>query len=114
MQGIENGLAVVSGLLVRLAIPLLATIAVSWALRQLDRRWQREADEYRTTSGLKPVEIIRCWVLNDCPPEKREACPAYANRQQPCWQVFRDQQNRLADRCLTCPVFRSAPAPQSI
>ena len=36
-------LTLIIGLLIRLALPILITILVVYALRQLDERWKREA-----------------------------------------------------------------------
>ncbi|MGA9533333.1 MAG: hypothetical protein WBR18_11505 [Anaerolineales bacterium] len=110
MDELMSGLTILAGLLFRLAIPLLATLVLSWALYALDRRWQREASAANAGQAPRPVSIIRCWLLNDCSPERRERCPAYIERGTPCWQHFRDQRGALPERCLDCPVFRRAPA----
>jgi hypothetical protein len=109
MEGLMSGLTLLAGLLLRLAIPLLATLAFAWALQALDRRWQREADAASLNQAPRPANTIRCWLLNDCSPERRERCPAYGESNTPCWQHFRDQRGNLQERCLDCPVFRRAP-----
>ena len=102
-------LTLVIGLLVRLALPILITILVVYVLRQLDERWKREAQ-----AGPLPVVQARnigCWEINRCSPEKRSGCTAYANPDKPCWQVFRQADGHMQERCLGCQVFRRSPIP---
>lgn len=95
-----------AGIVIRLALPIVITLLVAYALRQLDRRWQQQG----TTKQPGAVSIVRCWVLNDCPEEQRANCAVYKERTVPCWQFHRDEHGRLAQRCLDCQVFRQAPA----
>jgi hypothetical protein len=105
-----EGLAILTGLLVRLGLPLAVTALLVWALRKLDARWQREA-RMAYTSQMESALALPCWEVNHCPPERRAVCPALAHPEIPCWQHFRDRQGHLKEACLTCTVFRSAPAP---
>jgi hypothetical protein len=105
-------LAVVVGMLVRFGIPILVTVLAAMFLRRLDRRWQAQAEHIRSAPlglGAAPAEV-RCWEQSDCPPEKRDACPAYLRPSVPCWQVFRAKSGELAVDCLRCGVFVNAPA----
>jgi hypothetical protein len=105
-------LAVTAGLLLRLGIPILLTVLAAWGLHRLDQHWKRQAEHTRPSPiglGAAPAEV-RCWEQADCPPEKREACPAYAQPSTPCWQLFRTTDGELAVGCLRCDVFRHAPA----
>jgi len=104
--------AVLLGLLIRFGLPILFTGLAAWGLRRLDQRWKAEAENLRPAPlglGAAPAEV-RCWELSDCPPEKRDSCPAYSRPSVPCWQVFRELDGNLASGCLRCDVFRSAPA----
>jgi len=93
------------GLLLRLAIPITATLFVVYILRRLDKRWQAEA-------ALAPVHVEKpeCWKINGCPPEQVKNCAA-ANSPLPCWQVKRLPNGYLKEDCLSCPVFIAAPVP---
>ena len=93
------------GLLLRLAIPIAATLLVIFILRKLDKRWQAEAK-------LAPakVEKAECWKVKGCPPEQAKDCIA-AKSQLPCWQVKRLPNGYLNEDCLSCPVFIEAPVP---
>ena len=102
-------LTVIIGLLFRLVIPIILTIVVIYGLRKLDERWKREAAE-----GLVPAVQARnigCWEINNCPAERRSRCAAFANPDKPCWQVFRQGDGRLQERCLVCQIFRRSPIP---
>jgi hypothetical protein len=108
-----DGMAILSsvlGIAIRLVLPLAVTLLVAYGLRRLDQRWQEEAAARQTG----PMSFIRCWVLNDCPDEKRANCPVFQEKNLPCWQVFRDEAGRLPSQCLGCEVFRRAPALETI
>ncbi len=93
------------GLLLRLAIPITATLFVIYILRRLDKRWQAEAE-------LQPAEVekLECWKIKGCPPEQVKDCTA-AKSALPCWQAKRLPNGYLNEDCLSCPVFTEAPVP---
>jgi hypothetical protein len=101
---LESALVVAIGLLLRFGLPLVLTLGLWWLLRELDRRWQAEA------RGSAPAvsEWPACWQVRGCRPDVRAKCPAGHPRARPCWQVLREVEGRLPDRCLACPVFRNA------
>jgi hypothetical protein len=101
-------LAVLLGLLVRLALPILVTALVIAILRQLDARWQSEA-RYTTLQVEKP----QCWKTKGCTPAQQKVCPA-ARSPLPCWQVFRLPNGYLREQCLTCDVLARAPLPSLV
>ncbi len=105
MQTLTTFFILIAGLLVRLAIPIAATLLVIFLLRKLDKRWQAEA-------GLQPVAVEKpdCWKTRGCTPEQMENCPA-PKSSLPCWQVKRLPNGYLNEDCLSCPVFVEAPAP---
>ena len=107
MEVINTWLAVLSGLLVRLAIPIFITVLAVSFLRKLDERWQKQA-EIETPEAKVPKP--ECWKVRDCPPPARGACPGFLSP-LPCWQVYRLPNGYLREECLTCEVFRAAPAP---
>ena len=106
MQTFTSILAVIAGLLIRLAIPLALTILLIFFLRKLDAHWQKEAEELAVLSAQK----VECWKIKGCPPEEVENCVG-ANSPLPCWQAFRLPNGYLREECLTCEIFTSAPAP---
>ena len=93
------------GLLLRLAIPIAATLLVIYLLRRLDKRWQAEAQ-------IEPVQVEKpeCWKIKGCPPEQVKNCTA-AQASLPCWQAKRLPNGYLKEDCLSCPVFIQAPVP---
>jgi hypothetical protein len=101
------------GVSLRLAIPLLITAFAAWMLKRLDARWQQEAEEaIELDTGQVPLfDQLRCWVTNECPQENLAKCPAYQERNRPCWQIFREESGQLRESCLGCDVFRKAPVP---
>ena len=105
METILTLLAVIAGLLVRLAIPIALTALLIFFLRKLDARWQKEAQN--------PELVIpkpECWKIKGCPPEHVAHCPG-AQSNLPCWQAFRLPNGYLREECLTCKIFTEAPMP---
>ena len=105
METITSVLAIIAGLLLRLAIPIAGTILVVTLLRKLDARWQREAQ----LSPL-PVAKIECWKVKGCTAAQKKNCTA-ASSPLPCWQVFREPNGYMRERCISCEVFIDAPIP---
>ena len=108
MDSLDTLMVLVLGILVRFAIPIGVTAVLVWLFRKLDQRWQAEAE--LTTERVLPKNP-GCWKINKCSAEDRAKCRAYKNPDKPCWQVFRDSEGLLQERCLGCDVFRKAPIP---
>ncbi len=105
MNSSTAALAVLVGLALRLAVPILLTVLVVTGLRSLDRHWQTEADSI----PLK-VEKPQCWNTQGCAPAQRKACLGYKSP-LPCWQALRLPSGYLNEKCLGCPVLLRAPLP---
>ena len=105
MDTIYAYLIIALGIALRIGIPILVTVLISIYLHRLDARWQEEAEEVET-----PVEKPECWRIKGCLPEQRERCVGRLSP-LPCWQARRLPNGYLNDACLTCIVFRRAPAP---
>lgn len=100
-----------TGFILRLGVPIIITAVLARALRKLDLRWIAEAEKRRIRAHSlgAAVRQVCCWDAHDCPPEKRDACTAFAQPEIPCWQIFRDEQGLLLESCLVCEIFREAP-----
>jgi len=47
-----------------------------------------------------------CWQIVDCPPGKRESCPAVRRSESLCcWTVMESRDSRRPDVCRGCPVY---------
>ena len=108
MTTTSAAMAVLIGLAVRIAIPILVTVLAVLLLARLDRQWQNEAG-----SGSPNVAKPECWRTQHCSAAKREDCPGY-NSAYACWQVFRRSNGYLDQKCLGCPVLVTAPAPHNV
>jgi hypothetical protein len=102
----DTVLTLVLGLLLRIGIPVAVTALIFFLLRRLDERWQKEALAIPVISSQRP-----CWEIKGCSDEKRKNCPASAQPNVPCWQIFRTKNGLLWEECLGCDVFRLAPTP---
>ena len=110
MEAITPLLAVITGIAIRLAVPILITAVAIYFLKRLDTRWQAEAEEQLL---LPAVEKVKCWEINGCTAEMRATCAGYQS-DQPCWQAFREKNGHLQERCLGCDAFRQSPVPVNI
>ena len=104
METIISLLAVLTGLLVRLAIPIAVTSLLILVLRKVDAHWQVEAQ-----TPVK-MEKIECWKIKGCSPEQAANCRG-ASSALPCWQAYRLPNGYLREECLSCKVFTDAPIP---
>ncbi len=105
MNDINSVLAVVLGLGLRFAIPILVTALAVVFLRKLDARWQAEAENIPLDA-----EAQMCWEVKNCTAEERAKCKAIESN-LPCWQVRRLPNGYLQDECLDCEVFHKASVP---
>ena len=109
MEYINAILVILTGLLLRLALPIAVTALLIVFLRRLDERWQVEAQQLPAL----PIEKTRCWEIKNCTPEQRASCTAL-NSEKPCWQERRLANGYLPEECLGCEVFDQAPLPQTV
>jgi hypothetical protein len=98
---------VILGIVVRLGIPAGATVLLVRWLSRLDARWQTEARQPDTVRARN----TGCWDVNHCTSEQKAKCPAYARKEIPCWQAFRQSNGVLRENCIGCNVFKEAPLP---
>lgn len=105
MEALFAFLAILAGILLRLAIPIAITAVAVYLLRRLDEQWQQEAE-----LSVPTPPKAECWKIKNCPPERRSACPAYTSA-QPCWQTRRLANGYLQEECLSCEIFLNAPIP---
>ena len=105
METLSSLLAVLTGLLLRLAIPTLGTVILIYFLRKLDAHWQAEAELVPVT-----VQTVECWKVKGCSEAQRSNCIA-ATAPLPCWQSHRQPNGYLQEKCISCEVFLNAPIP---
>ena len=112
METTQGLLLAITWFMFRFGLPLVITLVLIGVFSKLDSRWKEEALSMRKNLVHEQViPMIKCWVFQDCPPERREKCPAFQQKQIPCWQTFRDKYGTLKDGCLSCDVFKEVPLP---
>src|SRR5688572_11398906 len=105
METLTSLVAILAGLLLRLAIPVAGTLILVFLLRKLDAHWQAEAELTPLTT-----EKAECWKIKGCSEEQRKNCLGAASA-LPCWQVYRQPNGYLQEKCISCEVFINAPIP---
>jgi hypothetical protein len=105
----------VLGILLRIGIPFAITFLLAYLLRNLDTKWRAEALEAQPGDAVMRELWLNepCWEGKDCIEEQREICPAYSQREQPCWEVHRDNGN-LNPKCQTCEYRKELLIPVRI
>lgn len=111
MSPVELILATLGGLLLRIGIPVAITVLIILYLRQLDENWKHETETEKAEALQAKAKNVGCWEINGCSEEGKAVCPAYAQPDKPCWQVFRSSNGQLREGCLGCQVFKQALAP---
>ena len=94
METMISLLALIAGLLLRLAIPIALTALLIFFLRKLDIRWQAEAQIPQPVA-----QTIECWKIKGCSAEQRKNCIA-CKSELPCWQAKRLPNGYLHEECL--------------
>jgi len=114
MEGTGLVLTVILGILLRLGIPIAATILFIYLLKKLDERWQSEAKTQPVLPGDLVLMNQGCWDVKGCSEEMKKNCEAFAHPEAPCWQVFRASNGELLEKCVGCEVFLQAPLPATV
>ena len=105
MQATEM-LEVLLGMTLRFALPLGVTAALGWVLHRFDERWRIESlreSLAKFTGPDRSIASVHCWEVNDCPPERRNACSAYRNPDTACWDAV-SPNGHLQEACRRCPL----------
>jgi len=97
---------VLTGVLLRIAVPALVLLGLATLLNRLDARWKRESARQNDVVSAQPP----CWEVRVCSVEQMESCPA-RNSDEPCWQVFRQENGDFDPTCLACDVFLNGVDP---
>jgi hypothetical protein len=89
MEWLLDTAATVGLFIFRIGIPLAATFAIAYGLKQLDARWQREAQKQSTS--------LADAIANKC---------RFAGQNNPvCWVARRQSEGHLAAECRSCNQF---------
>lgn len=109
MDELRSLVSTLSLLLLRIGLPLVVTLLVSYLLARLDDKWRAE-ELTRNGGGLAPAArpAPKCWVIKGCDPALSAACPVRALRPLPCWIAQRQLTGRVPEECFRCPVFVNA------
>ncbi len=100
-------IAVLLGFALRIVVPVLVTFVLAYYLKRLDAQWQEEA---RKQIPVLDQPRLHCWEVKACSLEQMSRCPA-TKSDEPCWQVFRNENGQMKEECLTCQVFAATPVP---
>ncbi len=99
----------------RCILPLVVTISLGYLMNRLVDRWEAEEETARQKAPqphrapepavVTAIRSVPCWLMNNCPPERRENCPAFRERGIPCWQARERVEGVLPADCPDCPRY---------
>ncbi|MBI3161321.1 MAG: hypothetical protein HYZ23_02365 [Chloroflexi bacterium] len=95
-----------TGVFLRLIVPLGLTALIVFWLRRLDVRWQAEAEKERTALAK---DSAPCWKEQGLSVDEIQLRAEKDGK--PCWQTHRLSNGYLREACLDCEVFLAAPVP---
>lgn len=116
MQTLTEASVVVGLFFLRIGVPVLLIGLLTWWLRRLDSRWQKEAESARLLSLDATLAVVAdaevddrpCWEQRDCSPARRAACPAYTRPSLACWCARQEVDGLLPTACAACGIFHLA------
>lgn len=83
-------ISIIGGLILRVAIPLGATLLLGYFIRRLDESWKAKSE----STKLNLVELVKnrvvpiCWEYMNCPPSIQGICPVHGQKDLICWEYF--------------------------
>jgi hypothetical protein len=109
MEELQITAAVIAGFILRIGIPIGLTFLLARFLRRLDARWREEAEQKvieRKLSTQRETLLNLwldqpCYTIKNCTTEEKKTCLAFAQHENPCWEVYKANGN-LAQRCQEC------------
>lgn len=99
-------LVLLTGVFVRLVLPLAVTALIVLVLGRLDARWQAEAEKERQ---VLVKDEMPCWKEQGLAMDEIKL--RVKKNDQSCWQTHRSLNGYLREACLDCEVFLDAPIP---
>lgn len=109
MEELQITAAVIAGFILRIGIPLGLTFLLAKFLRGLDSRWREEAEQRIVEANMaaQQKQLLNLWLdqpcfaIKNCTPQEKENCRAFAQSEQPCWEIQRSN-GSLAKCCQEC------------
>ena len=56
----------------------------------------------------RPLAVIPCYKIKNCPKVKKERCPASADKTRPCWVIVQRSSIEEVNKCWACKVYADA------
>lgn len=99
----------------RCILPLLVTVGLGYLMNRLVDRWEAEEEVERQRAPqpqkrpdpavVTAILSVPCWLMNSCPPDRRENCPAFQSQGIPCWSARERAEGALPANCPDCPRY---------
>lgn len=116
MQTLTEVIAIGGLFFLRLGVPAMVIVLLTWWLRRLDTRWQQEAERARLANLDATLAVVAdaevddrpCWEQRDCSPTRRAECPAYTRPSLACWCAREEVDGLLPSACVACGIYHLA------
>lgn len=105
----DGPLVIALMILIRIAIPILVTLALAYIYERISARWETGDVATKAPGDQSPQSAVLSLAETDC-----EACPIWervlhAAEQRPgipCWLALQLAEGHLHEECLSCQVFK--------
>ncbi len=111
----ETVLAVIGLFVLRLGVPIVVMVLLSWGVsayvqREEARALEAEKREALARAVAEAAVPQACWDVKGCSAEDKADCPAVRRPDLPCWLAKQLAVGRLSPACEACPMYQRSLA----
>lgn len=111
----ESVLAVIGLFILRLGVPIVVMVLLSWGVSLYVQREEARALEAEKRAALAKAAAEApasqaCWDVKGCTEEAKADCPAVRRPDLPCWLAKQLATGRLSSACEACPMYQKSLA----
>lgn len=110
----ESVLAVIGLFVLRLGVPIVLMVLLSWGVSLYVKREEARALEAEKRAALAQAAAAAapsaCWEVKGCSEEAKADCPAAKRPDLPCWLAKQLTTGRLSPACEACAMYQRSLA----
>lgn len=110
----ESVLAVIGLFVLRIGVPIVVMVLLSWGVSLYVQREEARALEAEKRAALAQAAAAAapaaCWDVKGCGEEAKADCPAMKRPDLPCWLAKQLATGRLSPACEACVMYQKSLA----
>ncbi|MDH7490587.1 MAG: hypothetical protein QHH80_13920 [Anaerolineae bacterium] len=110
----ESVLAVIGLFVLRMGVPIVVMVLLSWGVSVYVQREEARALEAEKRAALAQAAAAAapsaCWDVKGCSDEAKADCPAVKRPDLPCWLAKQLATGRLSPTCEACAMYQKSLA----